>query len=80
VEYKTSTEALARSETNKGNTAKKKYHHKLGPGGYKTDAPKLEKSKAALIEKGNTLAIADWTIRSKQWFYAHGDKLHPATM
>jgi hypothetical protein len=35
VEYKTSAEALARSEVNKENGAKKKYHHKLGPCGYK---------------------------------------------
>jgi hypothetical protein len=72
VEYKTSAKALARSKTNKGNASKKKYHHKLGPGGYKTAAPKWEKAEAALIEKGITLAMADWPLRAKQWFYAHG--------
>jgi hypothetical protein len=79
VEYKTSTEALARLEKIREMLQKKKYHHKLGPGGYKTAATKWEKVKAALIEKGITLAVADWPIRSKQWFYAHGGKLHPET-
>jgi uncharacterized protein YciW len=40
VEYKTLAEALTMSETNKRNSSKKKYHHKLAPGGYKTAAPK----------------------------------------
>jgi hypothetical protein len=77
VEYKTSAEALATSETNKENAAKKKYHHKLGPGGYKTAAPKWEKDEATMVENGINPAIADWPIRSKQWFYMHGGNLHP---
>ena len=34
VAYKKSATAVARSDKNKANAAKKKYHHRLGTGGY----------------------------------------------
>jgi hypothetical protein len=78
MEYKTSAEALARSEISKKNVAKKKYHHKLGPGG--TRHPRLSgKNEATMIEQGITPVVVDWPIRSKQWFYMHVGMLHPAT-
>ena len=40
MEYKTSAEAVKRSEINKKNAALKKYHHVMGTGGYKGAVPK----------------------------------------
>jgi hypothetical protein len=40
VEYKESELGKLRSEKNKKNAAKKKYHHTMGPGCYKTAEPK----------------------------------------
>ena len=42
VEYKASSVAVERSEKNKANAAKKKYHHVMGTGGYKSAVPKWE--------------------------------------
>ena len=79
VEYKASSVAVERSEKNKANAAKKKYHHVLGTGGYKSAVPKWEQTEAALIAKGITPTTADWPDRSKQWFYGHGGSLDPQT-
>ena len=54
VAYKKSAVALARSERNKENAKKKKYHHTLGSGGYKTALPKWEAFENELREKGIT--------------------------
>ena len=51
-EYKESEDAQALSEKNKINADKKKYHHKLGPGGYETAIPKWDKKEQDLIDKG----------------------------
>jgi hypothetical protein len=51
----------------------------LGPSGYKTAVPKWEEAEATMSAKGITPAIANWTERSKQWFYMHGGSLHPET-
>jgi hypothetical protein len=40
VEYKTSEAAKKKSEINKENAAKKKYHHTMGQGGYNSGKPK----------------------------------------
>jgi hypothetical protein len=40
VEYKEYELGKLRSKNNKKNDAKKKYHHTMGPGGYKTTEPK----------------------------------------
>ena len=58
VAYKASPVALQRSEKNKKNAAKKKYHHVMGTGGYKSAVPKWEQSEAAMIAKGITLGTA----------------------
>ena len=50
--YKESAEAEAISAKNKINAAKKVYHHKLGPGGYKTAKPKWDRAEAACMLKG----------------------------
>jgi hypothetical protein len=39
MEYKTSKEAKKRLDMNKKNAAKKKYHHTMGQGGYKSGKP-----------------------------------------
>ena len=52
VTYKKSEEALAKSEKNKANDAKKKYHHNMGPGGYALAMPKWEKLESDMIAKG----------------------------
>jgi hypothetical protein len=57
VEYKTSEEAKKRSEINKKNAAKKKYHHTMGQGGYKSGKPKWKKMEENLIAKGIILEI-----------------------
>jgi len=77
--YKESSEAVERSEKNKLNAAKKEYHHVLGPGGYKTAAPKWEKRDADLIAKGVTPETAEFPERSKRWLYGHGASLDPET-
>jgi hypothetical protein len=48
VEYKESELGKQRSEKNKRNAGKKKYHHTMGPGGYKTAKPKWDMQEAAL--------------------------------
>jgi hypothetical protein len=75
VEYKTSEEAKKRSEVNKKNAAKKKYHHTMGQGGYKSGKPKWKKMEDDLIDKGIILEILKWNDRSRDWFYWHGGKL-----
>ena len=47
--YKKSSTAQSRSAINKINAGKKKYHHRLGTGGYKTAIPKWEAFEAGLI-------------------------------
>ena len=79
MEYKTSSEAKRRSEINKANAKKKKYHHVTGPGGYKSHRPKWEKAETELINKGIIPETWDWTERTKSWFYGVGGKLDPET-
>jgi hypothetical protein len=40
------------SEKNEKNADKKKYHHKLGPGGYETAIPKWDKQEQEMLAKG----------------------------
>ena len=79
VKIKESSAAVARSEINKANAAKKKYHHTLGTGGYKTAVPKWEAFEAELLDRGIILQTADWPERSKFWLYAHRAGLDPQT-
>ena len=54
VAYKESSVAKERSEKNKKNAQKKKYHHKLGTGGYKSAVPKWEAMEAEMRGRGIT--------------------------
>ena len=79
VAYKASSVAKERSEKNKKNAQKKKYHHKLGTGGYKTAVPKWEAIEAYLRKRGITPGTNGWPERAKHWWYAHGGTLDPTT-
>jgi hypothetical protein len=72
VEYKESELGRLRSKKNQLNAAKKKYHHTLGPGGYKRAEPKWDMQEAALREKGIKPETEQWPRRSKNWVLAHG--------
>ena len=72
VAYKESEKAKARSAKNKINAAKKKYHHKLGTGGYKSAIPKWEKMEADLRARGITPGNDAWPERARHWWYGHG--------
>jgi hypothetical protein len=74
MEYKTSEEAKKRSDMNKKNAAKKKYHHTMGQGGYKSGKPKWKKMEDDLIAKGIITEILKWNDRSRDWFYGYGGK------
>ena len=73
-EYKESEDAQALSEKNKINADKKKYHHKLGPGGYETAIPKWDKKEQDLLAKGIVPEPLrdEWELRARNWFLAHG--------
>ena len=77
--YKKSSTAQSRSAINKINAGKKKYHHRLGTGGYKTAIPKWEAFEAGLIVRGIIPQTADWPLRSKFWLFAHGAVLDEET-
>ena len=79
VAYKKSAVFLKRSTQNKLNAKKKKYHHTLGSGGYKTALSKWEAYENELRQKGITPQTDDWPDRSKFWMYAHGAALDPDT-
>ena len=79
VAYKKSTVFVTRSTQNKLNTTKKKYHHTLGSGGYKTALPKWEAYENELRQKGITPQTDDWPDMSKFWMFAHGAVLDPDT-
>jgi hypothetical protein len=65
VQYKKSAEAPKRSVINKKNAKKKKYHHVMGTGGYKTNRPKREKAENDLLGKGITQETSGWAERAK---------------
>jgi len=54
VKYKESAKAVQRSAKNKDNAKKKKYHHHMGTGGYKSAVPKWEAMEADLRARGIT--------------------------
>jgi hypothetical protein len=72
VEYKESELGKLRSTKNKINAAKKKYHHTMGPGGYKITEPKWDMQEAALREKGIEPETEHWPRRSRNWALGHG--------
>ena len=73
-EYKESEDAQRKLEKNKENAKKKKYHHKLGPGGYETAMPKWDQKEAELLAKGvePEWMREGWELRARNWFLAHG--------
>ena len=77
--YKKSGVAVSRAATNKVNADKKKYHHHLGSGGYRTAVPKWEAFEKKLLENGKIPQTHDWPDRSKFWLFAHGAGLDPET-
>ena len=80
LEYKESEEAKQRSAKNKQNASNKKYHHKLGTGGYKTAMPKWDKPEAGMRAAGITPATDGWPLRSRNWILAHGSSYDPQTV
>jgi hypothetical protein len=79
-EYKESEDAKNLSEKNKKNTEKKKYHHKLGRGGYETAMPKWDKEEQEMLDEGIQLEwIHDWELRARNWFLAHGGSYNEQT-
>jgi hypothetical protein len=79
IKYKTSAAAMEKSAKNKINAAKKKYHHKLGTGGYKAAVPKWDALEEKMIAEGITPVTYHWPRRCRNWFFAHGGRLDPAT-
>ena len=81
MKYKKSEDATEKSTQNKTNAAKKKYHHRLGTGGYVTAMPKWEKKEEALIAKGIIPEpIRDeWEQRARNFFLAHGSDCNDET-
>ncbi|KAI4971038.1 hypothetical protein ZWY2020_001952 [Hordeum vulgare] len=71
----------ALSEKNKINADRKKYHHKLGPGGYETAIPKWDKKEQDLIDKGIVPEPLrdEWELRARNWFLAHGGSYDETT-
>jgi len=80
-EYKESEDATEMSAKNKINADKKKYHHKLGPGGYKTAMPKWDKKEQELLAKGiqPEPLREEWELRARNWFLAHGSSYDETT-
>ena len=79
LEYKDSELAKERSAKNKENAAKKKYHHNMGPGGYRTAEPKWDQAEAAMRDKGVTPATEAWPRRVRNWTLGHGAKYDTET-
>ena len=80
-EYKESEDAKELSKKNKDNADKKMYHHKLGPGGYKTAMPKWDKKEQELLAKGiqPEPLREEWELRARNWFLAHGSSYDETT-
>ena len=76
VKYKKSEDATEKLARAKKNAAEKKYHHKLGTGGYATAMPKWDKIEEALLAKGIIPEpIRDeWEQRARNFFLAHGSE------
>jgi hypothetical protein len=79
VAFKDSERAKEMSVKNKANAEKKKHHHVLGLGSYKSAVPKWEAMENELRNKRITLGIDGWPKRAKHWWYRHGGSLDPAT-
>ena len=77
--YKKSEKSKNRSQTNKLNAAKKKYHHVTGSGGYSKARPTWDKAEQDLLAKGVQPQTLHWPDRSRTWFFGVGGTLNPDT-
>ena len=60
------------SEMNKANAAKKKYHHMMGTGGYRTFAPLWQAIEDDMRSRGVTPETEKWETRSRNLFLGMG--------
>ncbi|XP_073367608.1 uncharacterized protein [Aegilops tauschii subsp. strangulata] len=67
------------SKKNKDNASKKKFHHIMGPGGYRLSEPRWQKMEEDLRVRGIPLGTEGWDSRAKSWWYGHGGSLDPET-
>ena len=77
VRYKTSEEGVEWVRRNQQNARQKRYHHRIGSGGYRSDIPKWQRMEADVLAKGIPPFSIDWPERSKNWFFTHGGSLDP---
>ena len=67
------------SVTNKLNTAKKKFHHRTGSGGYLQARPKWSKAENDLLDKGIEPKKTNWPDRCQTWFFGAGGTWDPVS-
>ena len=79
VAYKNSGKGKNKSETNKKNVAKKKYHHHMGSGDYYKARSLWGKPEQDLLAKGVQPVTLNWPDRSRTWFFGVGGTLDPET-
>jgi hypothetical protein len=72
MKYKESELGKERRAKNKENAAKNIYHHKMGPGGYKTTTPKWDIQEATMQAQGIIPETHDWPIWSRNWLLGLG--------
>ena len=71
-EMKKSDVFMKRSATNKLNAAKKKKHHGMGTGGYRSKAPVWVAMERQMLEQGITPETAEWDRRWTNYVLGHG--------
>ena len=64
-----------RSETNKKNILKKKIHHTMGTGGYRSFAPKWQAIEDEMRSRGVVPETDEWETRWRNWVLGHGEGL-----
>ena len=72
LEMKKSEVFKQRSAKNKENAAKKKYHHTMGTGGYKSFAPLWKAIEDDMRSRGVTPETDEWETRWKNFILGHG--------
>ena len=72
VEMKKSAIFKKRSETNKANAKKKKYHHTMGTGGYKSFTPKWVAMEDEMRKQGIIPETEEWERRWANYALGHG--------
>ena len=73
MQYKSSEDSEKKIAQAKENASKKKHFHHLGQGGYASVTPKWQKMEDDLVARGIVPATFNWSLRAKQYFYAHGE-------